>query len=286
MCLRHNIVMPGSKPSKSTSTIGSKLQQVESPKTETGADSLNHPTALSDIKTSLDTLKNVPFDLANLRQSIGAIISQFGLLRADALEIKQKNVKLKKSNKNLKAFVQKQKMKIKDLEKSREFVNEQFEQTKDMLKNPKEDNSKLLSNMKMEFEKQISKIENNYEHFEQYNRRDNLKLHGVPQTAQENTNQVIIKVLASVNYKLDEKYISCSNRLPTRGKIPCIIVKFNHRDIRNSVYPVKSQLRHVDWSATDLPEATKKIFITNNLTAARKDLYFETLVRSKNPLEL
>ena len=119
-------------------------------------------------------------------------------------------------------------MKIIDLEKSQEFINEQFEQTKDMLKNQKEDNFKSQSDMKMEFEKQISKIENDYENLEQYNRRDNLELHGVPQTAQENTNQVIIKVLASVNYKLDEKYISCSHRLPTRSKIPPIIVKFNH----------------------------------------------------------
>ena len=58
MCVKHNIVMPGSKPFKSTSTIKSKLQQAKSPKTETGADSLNHSTALSDIKTSLDALKS------------------------------------------------------------------------------------------------------------------------------------------------------------------------------------------------------------------------------------
>ena len=220
MSVKHNIVIPESKPSKSSSSIGSKLQQAESPKTETGADSLNHPTALSDIKTSLDALKNVPFDLANLRQSIEAINSQFGLLRADVLEIKQENAKLKKSNENLKALMQKQEMKIADLEKSQEFINEQFEQTKDKLKNQKEDNSKLLSDMKKEFEKQISKIENDYENLEQYNRRDNLELHGVPQTAQENTNQVIIEVLASINYN--------SHTLPTRGKIPPIIVKFKH----------------------------------------------------------
>ena len=84
-----------------------------------------HSTALSDIKTSLDALKNSPFDLANLRQSIDAINTQFGLLRADVLEIKQENVtgKLKKSNENLKALEQKQEKKIKDLEKSQEFIN-------------------------------------------------------------------------------------------------------------------------------------------------------------------
>ena len=129
----------------------------------------------------------------------------------------------------------------------------------------------------MKFEKQISKIEHDYENLDQYNRRDNLELHGVPQTAKENTNQVIIKVLASINYKLDEKCIACSHRLPTRGKISPIIVKFNHRDIRNSVYQFKSQLRHVGWSTTVLPEATKKVFVTENLTAAGKDLYFKTL---------
>ena len=96
-----------------------------------------------------------------------AINTQFGLLRADVWEIKQENVKLKKSNENLKAIVQKQEMKIKDLEKSQEFINEQFEQTKDMLKNQKEDNSKLLSDMKMELKnkslklKMIIKILNN-----------------------------------------------------------------------------------------------------------------------------
>ena len=97
--------MPESKPSKSTSTIGSKLQQAESPQTDTGADSLNHSTALSDIKTSLDALKMYPFDLANLRQSMDAINTQFEHLRADVLEIKQENVKPKKSNESLKAFV-------------------------------------------------------------------------------------------------------------------------------------------------------------------------------------
>ena len=44
---------------------------------------------------------------------------------------------LKKSSENLKALVQKQEMKIKDLKKSQEFISEQFEQTKDMLKNKK-----------------------------------------------------------------------------------------------------------------------------------------------------
>ena len=85
MFVKHNIVMAGSKPSKSTSTIGSKLQQAESSKTETGADSLNHSTALGDMKTSLNALKNVPFNLANLRQSMDAVNSQFRLLRADVL---------------------------------------------------------------------------------------------------------------------------------------------------------------------------------------------------------
>ena len=38
----------------------------------------------------------------------------------------------------------------------------------------------------------------------------------------------------------------------------------------------KPAIRHVDWSTTDLPEATKKV-ITENLTAARKDQFFKTL---------
>ena len=49
--------------------------------------------------------------------------------------------------------------------------------------------------------------------FEQYGRRENLEIHGVPLKRDENTNETVKSVVSSLNVRLDDHQISTSHRL-------------------------------------------------------------------------
>ena len=48
---------------------------------------------------------------------------------------------------------------------------------------------------------------------EQYGRRENLEIHGVPTMRNESTNQIVKTVANNLNVQLDERHISTSHRL-------------------------------------------------------------------------
>ena len=82
---------------------------------------------------------------------------------------------------------------------------------------------------------------------EQYGRRENLELHGIPVTQNENSNQIVRKVASLLDVTLDESQISTSHRLKMpqnpdlemhahKNSYPPIIVRFSNRDKRNELF--------------------------------------------------
>jgi len=67
-----------------------------------------------------------------------------------------------------------------------------------------------------------TKIEKKLDQLKQYDRRENLEIHGIPKMKNENTNQIVKSVAKCLNVQLDDVYISTSHRLiqnpPTNQK--------------------------------------------------------------------
>ena len=80
---------------------------------------------------------------------------------------------------------------------------------------------------------------------EQYGRRENLEIHGVPLKRDENTNEIAKSVVSFLNVRLDDHQISTLHRLAGSYKKiqgsqateqpPPIIVRFANRDKRNEI---------------------------------------------------
>ena len=86
--------------------------------------------------------------------------------------------------------------------------------------------------------KEIEKIDN----LEQYGRRQNLEIAGVPVQDREGTNAVM-EVAKLLDVDILPSHISTSHRSPKKicqnGNLTCsppIIVRFTNRDIRNKIY--------------------------------------------------
>ena len=155
-------------------------------------------------------------------------------------------------------------------------------------------NQSLVKDLRNIKEKQIE-TEKQLDNLEQYGRRENLEIHGIPVMRNENTNQIIKSVAKSLNIALNDSEISTSHRLiqpdtassnrvterqqtrtPTtsfRQHPPApIIVRFSNRDKRNELYRQRKNLQN-NTEVKSIFGSASNISIKENLTAYRKMLY-------------
>lgn len=108
----------------------------------------------------------------------------------------------------------------------------------------------------------ISQLELEVENLEQYSRKNNIEIHGVP--ARENED--LMQVVASIAQKLSlpvptTEQIEAVHRIKAKSNLaPPILVRFFRRDVRDS------------WLGKRTVLKSEKIFINENLTARVKKL--------------
>ena len=83
---------------------------------------------------------------------------------------------------------------------------------------------------------------------EQYSRRENIRVFGVAETADESTNDVIVQVAADMGVDITERDISVSHRIgkKTGTKPRAIIAKFVRCDTKTAIIRNKSNLKGLD----------------------------------------
>ena len=124
---------------------------------------------------------------------------------------------------------------------------------------------------------------------EQYGRRENFEIHGVPTMRNENTNQIVKTVAKALNVQLDERHISTSHRLskPQNQKetrqYPPIIVRFSNRDKRNEIFRKRQSILKINanqYIKSTFGNANLKI--TENLTWYKKTLFDTTKLANQD----
>ena len=109
---------------------------------------------------------------------------------------------------------------------------------------------------------------------EQYGRRENLEIHGVPVKPNESTNQVVKTLAKHLNVHLDESHISTSHQLATKPdskKPPPIIVCFANRDKKSENFGKRKMLQSNSMISSNFE--SDKITIQENLTVYKKMLF-------------
>ena len=113
---------------------------------------------------------------------------------------------------------------------------------------------------------------------EQYGRRSNLEIAGIPVKDGENTNDIVVEVAKLANVEMTKNQISTFHRLATKPKHNAIdqaaqsshpiIVRFISRDIRNRLYANRQNLRNANlkYFSTD---GTNHFYINKNVTCYR-----------------
>lgn len=186
-----------------------------------------------------------------------------------------------------------------DVEKSLQYLQDQYEDFISKTKALEEKIHKELSSIQNDVgslrmdtianSNSVAQFQTKINELEQYSRRECLEIRGIPETEEENTNEIVKCVGDLMDVQVDENDISTSHRLPTKKgstSPPAIIVKFTRRDIRNDFFDAKRQLRNKTTSnLTDLGlgrHQERNIYISESLTKANRQLFNECLKARKD----
>lgn len=116
---------------------------------------------------------------------------------------------------------------------------------------------------------------------EQYSRRPCLNVSGVPETANEDTNQLVTDLAKMAGVNVSPGDIDVSHRIgaPRQGKVRAIIVRFAHYPIRQALYNARRELRKPRpfHGSTVSAETANGVFISDSLTRENQ----QTLYRAR-----
>ena len=190
---------------------------------------------------------------------------------------------------------------LEDLTTSASFLSERFDAIEQKVKDleitadtvQKENNYLRLETLRLS--KIIEEMKDNINDMEQYSRRECCEITGIPETPDEDTNDLVIKVGALMDIELDEDDISVSHRLPTPSYAsrvamasssrpnhttiqPKIIVKFVRKETKELFYTNRKHLRGKTTADLGLGRYSDNgLFISESLTQRNRMLFKECL---------
>ena len=141
------------------------------------------------------------------------------------------------------------------------------------LKKKSEENAK--------FEKKLDGIFMQHDDLEQYTRKFNLELHGIPETVDKDPKDIVLDLAKLMEIDLTYEDIDIAHRLNKGNKSPRpIIVRFSNYYSKEQMYRGRWELRKKS-SLRDLGVDPKNVYINENLTAYRAGLFKEVRDRKR-----
>ena len=124
-----------------------------------------------------------------------------------------------------------------------------------------------------ELKQRLYDVEGSHDDLEQYIRKFNLVIHGIPEREEEDNVENVINLGKILKVNLARCDIDIVHRLNTKNKTKTrpIIVRFSNYNVKSQLYKARINLRN----ATLHDLGAEKIFINENLTAWRAGLFRE-----------
>lgn len=172
---------------------------------------------------------------------------------------------------------------------SQAFISKQYDKFSNVIDNIMKDNVQLRKeNEQIQkrvdlIEKELKEARRETNDLEQYGRRSMVEISGVPQTPEENTENIVLQISKHMKLDITHEDIEASHRISTRENAS-IIVKFNNRKVRDNFYlrriSLKGRTTHDLHLAVE--RQASKVFINESLTRKNKELFSTALQYKKD----
>ena len=117
----------------------------------------------------------------------------------------------------------------------------------------------------------ICDLQNQVDHLEQYSRRENIRINGIPEASDtEDTENVVVKLSEALQVDIFRDNINRCHRVGRRGDHPRpIICRFNTTKEKDRMMQAKRKLKDIN---TENLFGAKRIYINEDLTKVRSDI--------------
>lgn len=162
-----------------------------------------------------------------------------------------------------------------DIVRSISFLDEKYEEMKEKTQKLERENKELkVANRALE--EKMTNMAQQVLDLDQYHRRVNLELAGVPEEKEEKAEEIALAIAKKVAPTVTAADIDIAHRLgarkPNQRPRP-IIVRFTNRRARNAVYDGRKKLKGTTSKDLGLSQrSNNRIFINENLVNSTKEL--------------
>lgn len=183
--------------------------------------------------------------------------------------ILRENKSIRSEMADLKRTIQQQKDDITALKTSLEHTKKQY--------NEAERELAAARKKIQEQEEEIGELYDLQDKLEQYTRKNSLEIHGVPESAYSETEDVVLKLAEALDVSVEPKDIEICHKLNRKGNKP-IIVKFISHKVKTNLYRARAKLKNGRVSnifphcSSSTPVQADRIFLNENLTSYRKKI--------------
>ena len=154
---------------------------------------------------------------------------------------------------------------MKEMAKTNTALQRRMTQLETNLEKKSEENAK--------FEKKLGEVFMQHDDLEQYTRKFNLEIHGIPEKIDEDPEDIVLDLAKLMEIDLTYDDIDITHRLNKGHKSPRpIIVRFSNYYSKEQMYRGRWKLRKKS-GLRDLGVDPKKVYINENLTAYRAGLF-------------
>lgn len=138
-----------------------------------------------------------------------------------------------------------------------------------------------------DLQNRVTKLEADVRNLELYSRRQNIEITNVPESSDENIDNIVMQVLSHVDATITPSDVDVTHRIgqssEAKSKPRPIIVKFKSRRARDKIYERRKSLK--DLKVKDLVGGMRgdgNVFINENLLPSTKDLLYKANLARKS----
>lgn len=133
-----------------------------------------------------------------------------------------------------------------------------------------------------DLEKKVYSAEENINSLEQYGRRNNIEISGIPENIEDHKlEETVVEVLNKIDLNVSNNDIEACHRLgKLKDKPRKTIVRFINRKFAKKSLLNRKNLKHVDTSSLNIDN--RKVFINENLTRANSKIAFHARNLKRN----
>lgn len=187
-----------------------------------------------DWKCELCAPKKDASSASSGRSTTTAITKEFLISTLEAIK--------KEIFNELKAEMQIHSTQVQELKESVQFLSDSVDKSNSLIEAMRKEFSEIkkevneLRDENKVLKKTVSNLQEKVRSFEQYSRRTNLEISGIPETPKEDVLSLIKDVGTAIGVELDESQVMAAHRIPSfkKNRTPSLIVQFHTKMQRDA----------------------------------------------------